>query len=243
MTKFSKSALIAALLTSSSLAYASPTPADIESARALYVSGKELREAGDLRASLEKFKAAHALVPTPITALELAHAYVLLDKPLEARQLAMSVERLPVAPDESRKAAAARDEARALDAKLSAVIPSLVLVLKNHQGMSSRVLIDGEIVPTEALSVPRKVNPGHHVVVGQTEEGETTVAIDLNEGESKNVVLDFEHIAPRPAKTEIPKDVPGTPSTSSPLPTHAGHLQVALRRTSAPCKRRTTPRK
>jgi hypothetical protein len=117
-------ALLAALAACPS-ARAEPTPADIESARALYVKGLELRDGNDLAGSLERFRAAHALAPTPITALELGRAQMLANQLLDARETLLTVERLPVRADESQKAAQARVEAAKIADQLRARIPAV----------------------------------------------------------------------------------------------------------------------
>src|SRR5262245_49543355 len=54
-----------------SSAAAQRTAQDIESARQLYNQGIALRDQGDLKGALEKFRAAHALGNTPVTGIEL----------------------------------------------------------------------------------------------------------------------------------------------------------------------------
>lgn len=194
---------------------AAPSAADVETAKALYVSGKELRDAGDLVASYEKLKAAHALVPTPITALELARALALLARHLEARQILATIERMPVMPDESKKASASRGEAQELAAQLLQLLPSLVVELRAAKDAQPVVTVDGERVPTESLGVPRKLNPGKHVVVARVGEVERTEHVDLAERETRTVTLDLSS-ARRPAVDRTPHDaVPPSPSAST----------------------------
>lgn len=172
-------------------AAAAPSPADVESARALYVLGKELRDRGDLAESFEHFRAAHALVATPITALELGRAYALLGKPLEARAVLSGIERMPVAPDESKKAAASREEARAFGEELAALIPSLLVKIECPAGAEPVVTIDGARIAREALAVPRKVNPGRHTIVASVGETQRKEEVTLDERESRTVSFDL----------------------------------------------------
>src|SRR5262249_10259013 len=67
-----------ALALATGAARADTNTADVESARALYHDGRALRDAGDLAGSLAKFKAAHAVLPTPITAIECGRALELV---------------------------------------------------------------------------------------------------------------------------------------------------------------------
>lgn len=193
---------------------AAPSAADVETAKGLYVSGKELREAGDLRASYEKLKAAHALVPTPITALELARALALLSRHLEARQVLASIERMPVTSDESKKAAASRVEAQELAAELAQLLPSLVIALQLAKNAEPVVTVDGERIPTEALGVPRKLDPGKHTIVARVGDFERSEQVDLAERETRTVTLDLRDAAmtatPPPAPRESERRAPST---------------------------------
>jgi hypothetical protein len=122
MTTGSSRHLAAALLLSALLlpvaAHAEPNAADLETARGLYVEGLQLRDAAKLDVSLARFKAAYALAPTPITGLELGRAHALVGDLAEAREVLLAVERMPVLPTESAKAASARVEARSLAEQL-----------------------------------------------------------------------------------------------------------------------------
>ena len=59
-------------------AHADPTPAAIASAKSLVADGRKLRDAGDTKGARDKFRAAYALVPTPIIGLDLGKADVAL---------------------------------------------------------------------------------------------------------------------------------------------------------------------
>ena len=98
-------AIVTATLAIAASAGAEPNAADLDTARGLYVEGLELRDAGKLEMSLARFKAAHALAATPITSLELGRAHTLLAELVEAREVLLSVERMPVQSGESPKAA------------------------------------------------------------------------------------------------------------------------------------------
>ena len=75
-------------------ALAQRSAADIESARQLYSQGVDLRDKGDLKGALEKFKAAHALGNTPITGIELCRTHAALAQPVEAREACLGVGRI-----------------------------------------------------------------------------------------------------------------------------------------------------
>jgi tetratricopeptide (TPR) repeat protein len=88
------------------------TPPDaVAQARELFVRASELRDEGDARGALEKFKAAHALAVNPVTTFELARTYEALGMLDEARSAYESIAGLPVLPDETERATAARRDA------------------------------------------------------------------------------------------------------------------------------------
>ena len=155
-------------------AQAAAQPSTVEAARALHVEGKELRRAGDLRASLEKLEAAHALYATPITALEVGRGHALLGGYKKAIEVLASIDALPVKPDASARSAAARNEAQTLLVQYRARLARLVLRV---DGDGARVRVDGVLVPAEALGAPWPVDPGvHHV---EAERGAQHTADDV----------------------------------------------------------------
>jgi hypothetical protein len=105
-------------------AWAQQSPGDVAQARELFVQASELRDQGDAKGALEKFKAAHALAVNPITTFELARTYAALGMLAEAREAYASIASLPVQPDETERATLARrDAAKALD-ELKAQAPA-----------------------------------------------------------------------------------------------------------------------
>jgi hypothetical protein len=177
-----------------------PSDGTTEEARVLYVEGRDLRRRGELEKSLEKFQAAYALHPTAITALEVGRARALTGKLRAAVEALEEIERMPVRPNESDKASAARAEARELAAQVRARTPTLRLVI---EGAGARVWVDGEPIPTDQLD-RWLVDPGTHHV--EAVEGERRVAQDLRvrEGEQRDVDL-RPQAATQPAPALIPQ--------------------------------------
>jgi hypothetical protein len=176
-------------------AQAAPTPsaADLESARELYKEAKALRDQGDLRGALEKFKAAHAYGQTPVTGLELGKAYLAVGNLVDARETLLSVGRMKVAPDETDKSAQARTEAAELAEQIRPKIPTLnVTVTGVAQDAPVEITVDGVAVPVVALAATRKTNPGPHSYVVKLGTREEKRDIQLKEGETKDetVALD-----------------------------------------------------
>jgi hypothetical protein len=162
---------------------------DWESARIAFADGNKLRDEGNVRGALEKYKAAFVLAPTPITALEVGRAESDLGQLVEAREVLLRVESLP-AKNESPKAQAARAEASAMANKLASRIPRVTLRVNGAIDAAS-ITIDGVTIPHEALSVARVVNPGRHVALGIVNGHTTQQTFDLREGEAREIVLDL----------------------------------------------------
>lgn len=190
-TLFFASACSLGLLAIAEPAFAEISASDLESARELYKQGKELRAAGDMKGALEKFKQGHALGQTPVTGLELGRAHMDLAQLLEAREVFLSIARLPVQSDEGEKSAGARTEAAQLAEQLRPRIPTLtVKVLGAPAGSSPVVTVDGVTIPPAAVGAPRKLNPGSHDVTAKSTGGpEEHATIELKEGESKELPL------------------------------------------------------
>lgn len=200
------------------LAYAAPSAADLETARQLYKTGKELRDKGDLVGARDKFRAAHALGQTPITGVELGKTHMLLGELVEAREAFLSVGRIPVASDETKKSAEARTECDKLAGELKARIPTLRVILVGvPAGTSVKVTVDGEELPSAALTEARSVNPGHHTVIAKAANSpESRAEIELKESESRDATL---AISVTPASKPLEEKHPdGTQPPPNPPP-------------------------
>jgi hypothetical protein len=124
-----------------------------------------LRDRGELQPAIEKLRVAYTIIPTPVTAVELGKAYVLAGRILDARELFLSVRRIAVHPEETARSQSAREEAARAALELEPRIPSLLVSLELAKGATAAVTIDDAPVLVDALKDPRKMNPGHHVVV------------------------------------------------------------------------------
>lgn len=143
-----------------------PTAADKEAARALMDRGWDRLDAKDFAAALKAFEGADAIMHVPVTGAAVARAQVALGMLLEARETALQVTRLPGNPRESPEFSRARAEAKALADELDARIPSLQIQL-SAKPAGLVVTVDGTPVPPPALDVPRRVDPGQHVIKGR----------------------------------------------------------------------------
>lgn len=180
-----------ALIALPSAAHAQRTAADLESARQLYNQGIELRDKGDTKGALEKFRAAHALGNTPLTGIELCKTHAVLKQPVEAREVCLGVARIPPLAQETARSQEARSEAARIAEEQRPKIGALRLDIKGvPQGREPTVTVDGVAVPAAALSEPRAVNPGVHVITARVGTGaETRATLETKEGETRQIEL------------------------------------------------------
>jgi hypothetical protein len=207
-------AAVLAIALAAPRAIAAPSAADLETARALVKDGRALRASGDLPGALEKFRAAHAVASTPITAIELARTYLALGKLLDAREVCLGVARIAVEPDETERGIEARDAASKLADELAPRIPSLVVRLHGpHQARPASLAIDGAPVSLAVLGEARKVDPGRHEVVLTLDDGaRLRASIDVPESTTREVTLD--EPSPPPPVSE-PSSVPPSEDVGS----------------------------
>jgi hypothetical protein len=180
---------MAALLAAPS-AGAQPSAADRETARSMMQEGRDLREKGDLKGALQRFKAADDIMHVPTTSLEVARTQVSLGLLVEALDTIANIHKVPPAADEPAPFKDARNKADDLDSQVEGKVPSITITVTGAaEGDSAAISIDGVSVPAGALGVPRKIDPGHHVVTAKAAAGEATEEIDVTDGEKKDVAL------------------------------------------------------
>lgn len=198
-------AISCACLLASSLAFAEPKAGNVESAKALVTEGRELRSKGDHKAARDRFRAAFALVPTPIIGLDLANEHIALGELIEARQVCLEIDKLPANSKESSEGTAARGKAAKLADELRARIASItVVVVGLPADVEPSVSIDGQAVPSAALGNPIKVNPGKRVIVARVGDTERSKSLVLGDGQSKEVRLEFPPLPANTAKSPAP---------------------------------------
>jgi hypothetical protein len=173
--------------------------ADIAQARQLFNQGEDLRNNGDTKGALEKFKAAHALAGTPITGVELGRTYMQLGQLVEAHETFLSIARIPVLKEETPRSTAARKEAAQLADLVAPRIPSVSITITGGPPDQVSVSIDGVPVPAAALTSPRLLDPGPHTIVATVGGARGESSVQLKEGETKPVEL---KLAPAPAASQ-----------------------------------------
>ena len=205
-------------------AFAQRSATDIETARQLYNQGTELRDKGDLKGALEKLKAAHALGNTPITGVELCKTHAALAQPVEAREVCLSVGRIPPLAGETARSQDARNEA----ARIAEDMRAKIAIVRLHitgvpQGREPTVIVDGATVPIAALGEGRAVDPGKHDVSARIGNGpETRSQVDLAPGESKDITLPVT-APPEPPPGAAPAPLPPPGYEQGPAPPPRSH--------------------
>jgi hypothetical protein len=200
-----------------------PSPEDVESAKVAYTQGLALREKGDEKGALAHFRAAYALVPTPITGLEVGRSLIATGQIIEGRALLLEVTRMPKKPDESEKAEESRREAASIAEKARPKLATLTV--ETDASVHPAVTIDDVVIPPEALQAPRVLDPGHHVVVVHAGGKTGRAEVDLAPGETHQLHIEADHpdhpVAPPPPRTRM-RYHPGTPFWVSLIATGAG---------------------
>ncbi len=196
-----------------------PSPADIETAKAQYTEGASLRDKGDHAGALVRFRAAYALVPTPITGLEVGRELIATGHILEGRALLLEVSRMPKKPGESERAQQARDEAAQLAESSRAKLATLTV-----ETSATEVSIDDVAIPKDATHAPRVLDPGHHLVVVRSPGHVGRAEIDLAPGDQHQIKVEPDQSTAPPEKPAQGRFVlrPGLPFYLSVIVTGAG---------------------
>ena len=148
---------------------AEPSPEDKETARTLYQQGHDRYRTGDFHGALASFKAADRIMGVPTTALEVGRTEAQLGLLVEARDHLLKAARYPAQAGEPEAFTRARQEAQSLSEGIARRIPSLQVDVLGPTGALTqsaalRIKIDGAELAADLRLVPRRLNPGTHVV-------------------------------------------------------------------------------
>jgi hypothetical protein len=159
-----------------------------------------------------------------VTGIELCKAHAALKQPVEAREICLGVARIPPLPQETSRSRDARFEAGTIAEEQRSKIGALRVVVKGvPAGREPTVTVDGVALPPAALTEPRAVNPGVHVITARVGQGaETEATLETREGESRDLEL---VVQPPPAG-----EVPAAPSAA--LAEKAGKPEKPEKKTS-----------
>jgi hypothetical protein len=171
-------------------ASAQVSAADRETARSAMQEGRDLRDKGDLKGALQRFKTADDIMHVPTTSLEVARAQVALGLLIEALDTIAAIHKTTPLADDPAPFKEARVKADELDAQVEGRVPSLAITVTGAaEGESPAISVDGVSLPAALGGVPRKVDPGHHVVTARAASGQAKEEVDVAEGEKKDVAL------------------------------------------------------
>jgi hypothetical protein len=107
-----------ALLLAAPAAHAQVSGADRETARSMMQEGRDLRDKGDLKGALQRFKSADDIMHVPTTSLEVARTQVALGQLIEALDTIANIRKTPAGADDPAPFKDARVKADELDAQV-----------------------------------------------------------------------------------------------------------------------------
>jgi hypothetical protein len=204
-------ALALACTLAATAARAEPSAGERETARSLMQEARDLRDKGNLKEALRRFKAADDIMHVPTTGLEVARTQVSLGLLVEARDTIANIRQTPAQSGDPAPFAEARAKAEELSASLNGRVPTLVVVVRRASADARpAVTVDGLAVPASIVGLPLSVDPGHHLVTAKVGAAEASQGVDVKEGEQKRVEL-----APSESSSPAPA---AAPAAASPEP-------------------------
>lgn len=202
MRKRSHVAITFATLLIAAPASAAPSAAEKETARSLLrEADQRAREKDEVRA-LAAYRAADDIMNAPTTGIEVARSLERMGQLLEAREKYLAVKASAKKPDEPAVMDKARRAAEDAERALLARIPTLqVRPAGVDDPRSVRVQIDDVTLPAIAALLPRRVNPGTHVLVVSAQGfRDERVEVAVGEGQQQQVNVTLQPAA-RPEDT------------------------------------------
>lgn len=189
------------------------------SARALGNEGIDAYDRGDDATAIDKLERAYRVVPIPTLGLWLARALARSGRLVEASERYGEVIRLEVTTGSVAAQREAQERAEVELAQLLPRIPCLDIAVEGAAPEAVEVAVDGAVVPTALLGVPRRVNPGTRTVTAGLGDQVVTEHVTLTEGQRAAVVLRFTGgdsaaAVGSPAAPPVPTAVESAPDAS-----------------------------
>jgi hypothetical protein len=196
---------------------ADPSAADKETSRNLYAEGMHLLDVHDYAGAERACRGAHSIVQVPPASVCLGRALDRLGRLVEARDAFMEAAHYPEAAGEPKVFAEARTTAGAEADKLATRIPTLVITVTGAPDTAAlKATIDGAAIGTDTVRLPRKVDPGKHIVIVSA-PGFRQARSEVNavEGQEQRVAVSLEP-APKDeaAVLSAPSSAPLAPASS-----------------------------
>jgi hypothetical protein len=188
-----RGAAFALCLLGATHAFATPSGADRERARALMDAGDQRFEAKQYAAALEQYRAADEIMGVPTTGIEVGRTLERLGRLLEAREFLRRVSEFPPRADEPKPFSSARQRADRLLSDIAPRIPRVTLQVTGlPDGTVAEVTWDGQHVDPVKLGGYIEANPGtHHAVAVAAGFADAKRDVTLAEGQAREVVLAF----------------------------------------------------
>ncbi|MBX3208975.1 MAG: PEGA domain-containing protein [Labilithrix sp.] len=161
-------------------------------ARAAFLEGVKLHEAGNCAEALPRLEAAQKFFSAPTHLLHIAQCQAASGKLVESAETYETLVRAPLAKDGPEVFRQAQDEGKRELAQLKPRIPTLrVQITPAPSALSSLVVkLNGNAMPNEVLGIARPVNPGKYkVTVWAAGYKEASDTVDVGEGTPKAVEL------------------------------------------------------
>lgn len=201
-------------------AYAEPTQAEKDIARAYLKEARELHAAKEYARSAELYEKAHNIMHAPITAFELMDTYAFLEKDVEAWAIGEEMMARPPKPGEPQPFVVARENIAKAMRDLASRISVLTLQFKSPRPSGIEVTIDEKILTNEQVDKPYRVNRGEHEIVCKAPgyvEKRIKQTVTTKVAEEFPIVIDIEPL-PKPEPIPNVSSVKTRPAQQAPEP-------------------------
>jgi hypothetical protein len=206
---------------------AEPSAADRETGRALFAQGMAALDTHDYVGAERACRGAHAIVRVPTASTCLGRALEGLGRLIEARDVFFEAAHYPAAVGEPKVFTDARTAASAEADALAARIPSLLIAVTGPPETSKlHATVDGATIPADTVRLPRKVDPGKHIVdVSAPGFRHARVEVAAVEGQERRVAVSLEPSAADERSSAPPQVETSSPASAEP---GSGRKTIAL---------------
>jgi hypothetical protein len=208
--------LVAASADGASALASEPSAADKETGRALFAQGMAALDAHDYAGAERACRGARAIVKVPTASTCLGRALEGLGLLVEARDAFIEAAHYPAAAGEPNVFTEARSAASAEADALAERIPSLLLVVAGPPETAKlRATVDGVAMPSDTVRLPRRVDPGKHVVeVGAPGFRHARIEVAAVERQEQRVAVSLDPSVPE-GRSSAPVEVEPTGPASA----------------------------
>ncbi len=181
-----------AVVTSSVPAFAQ-SDEDKAAARQFATDGAKAMDQKRWTDAIDLFTRAESLVHSPQHLVFLARAHVAIGRLVKAREYYLKVVKEDIPAGKPKAWTDAKTAAQAEITPLEPKIPQLKIVVEGGDAKNAEVKLDGEVVKSALIGLPRPVDPGEHTLEAKDGNGATAKqTINLAEGANETVTLKLE---------------------------------------------------